>query len=121
MATKVVALLGKSLLGKVREPATGAVGLPSLCAPLVISSALNLLSALSVLKSVVLDPVTMEAKKERTSAKLSCNLSLWQGGLLCAQTCPAHKWSGANLHQTGKCIVRAGWQFESKRQVARLC
>ncbi len=44
MATKVVALLGKSLSGKVREPATGAVGLPSLCAPVATSSALNLLS-----------------------------------------------------------------------------
>lgn len=42
MATKVVALLGKSLLGKVRLPATGAVGLPSLCLPFVMSSALNL-------------------------------------------------------------------------------
>ncbi len=53
MATKVVALLGKSLSGKVREPATGAVGLPSLCAPVATSSALNLLSMHSALSTHV--------------------------------------------------------------------
>ena len=42
MATNVVALVGKSLSGKVRDPATGAAGLPSLCAPLATSSALSL-------------------------------------------------------------------------------
>ena len=39
MARKTVALLGKSLLGKVRSPATGAEGLPSRCLPLVMSKA----------------------------------------------------------------------------------
>ncbi len=43
MARKTVALLGKSLLGKVRSPATGAEGLPSRCLPLVMSKALSLL------------------------------------------------------------------------------
>ncbi len=42
MARKTEALLGKSLSGKVRWPATGALGLPSRCLPLARSRALNL-------------------------------------------------------------------------------
>ena len=37
-----MALLGKSLLGKVRSPATGAEGLASRCLPLVMSKAFSL-------------------------------------------------------------------------------
>ena len=42
IARKTGALLGKSLLGKVRSPATGAVGLPSRCLPSVMSKAFSL-------------------------------------------------------------------------------
>ena len=51
MARKTVALLGKSLLGKVRSPATGAEGLPSRCLPLVMSKALSLLQKRAPLSS----------------------------------------------------------------------